>query len=103
MNARQLEVFRTIVRYRTLTAAAAALHVSQPAVSKVLRHLESQIGYKLFERVRGRLVPTAEAELLFKDADRIFPQIQVLKPFSNRIPAPPTALLPAAARPPPRI
>ena len=43
MNARQLAVFRTFVRYRTLTAAATALHVSQPAVSKVLRHLESQI------------------------------------------------------------
>ena len=101
MNARQLEVFRTIVRYRTLTAAAAALHVSQPAVSKVLRHLESQIGYKLFERVRGRLVPTAEAELLFKDADRIFREIEVLKHFSNRIRDRQTGLLRVAASAPP--
>jgi DNA-binding transcriptional LysR family regulator len=85
MNARQLEVFRAIMRNRTLTAAAAALNVSQPAVSKLLRHLENQLGYKLFERISGRLVPTAEAQLLFKDADRIFREIEVLKQFSNRV------------------
>ncbi len=73
------------MRNRTLTAAAAALNVSQPAVSKLLRHFENQLGYKLFERIGGRLVPTAEAELLFKDADRIFREIEVLKQFSNRV------------------
>lgn len=109
MNARQLEVFRAIMRNSSLTAAAEALHVSQPAVSKVLRHFETQIGYKLFERLRGRLVPSAEAHLLFRDADRIFREIEALKAFSDRIrdkqlgllrmgaSAPPTfALLPRA-------
>jgi len=109
MNARQLEVFRAIMRQGSLTAAAEALHVSQPAVSKVLRHFESQIGYRLFDRVGGRLVATAEAHLLFRDADRIFREIEVLKSYSERIrdkrlgllrvgaSAPPTfALLPAA-------
>jgi DNA-binding transcriptional LysR family regulator len=101
MNARQLEVFRAIMRNRTLTAAAAALNVSQPAVSKVIRHLESQIGYALFERVRGRLVPTAEAQLLFKDADRIFREIEVLKQFSNRIRDREVGLIRVAASSPP--
>jgi len=109
MNARQIEVFRAVMRQGSITAAAEALNVSQPAVSKVLRHFESQIGYRLFERVGGRLVATAEAHLLFRDADRIFREIEVLKNFSNRIrdkrlgllriaaSAPPTfALLPAA-------
>jgi DNA-binding transcriptional LysR family regulator len=85
MNARQLEVFRAIMRNGTLTAAAEALRVSQPAVSKVLRHFESQIGYALFERLGGRLVPTAEAHLLYRDADRIFREIEALKSFSDRI------------------
>jgi DNA-binding transcriptional LysR family regulator len=101
MNARQLEVFRAIMRNRTLTAAAAALNVSQPAVSKVLRHLESQIGYTLFERVRGRLIPTAEAQLLFKDADRIFREIEVLKQFSDRIRDREVGLIRIAASAPP--
>ncbi|MEO8134708.1 MAG: LysR family transcriptional regulator [Betaproteobacteria bacterium] len=85
MNARQLEVFRAIMRNRSLTAAAEALHVSQPAVSKLLRHFELQIGYKLFERLGGRLVPTAEAQLLYRDADRIFREIEALKGLSDRI------------------
>jgi DNA-binding transcriptional LysR family regulator len=110
MNARQLEVFRAIMRNGTLTAAAQALRVSQPAVSKVLRHFESQIGYLLFERLGGRLVATPEAHLLYRDADRIFREIEALKAFSDRIrdkrlgllrigaSGPPTfALLPLAA------
>lgn len=85
MNARHLEVFRAIMRQGSLTAAAESLHVSQPAVSKVLRHFEAKIGYRLFERVGSRLVPTAEAHLLFHDADRIFREIEGLKRFSDRI------------------
>ena len=85
MNARQLEVFRAIMRHGTLTAAAEALNVSQPAVSKVLRHFESQIGYRLFERLGGRLVPTSEAHVLIADADRIFREIEALKVLSERI------------------
>jgi DNA-binding transcriptional LysR family regulator len=85
LNARQLEIFRAIMRNGSLSAAAVALNVSQPAVSKVLRHFESQIGYRLFERSGGRLVPTPEARLLYDDADRIFREIEVLKTFSDRI------------------
>lgn len=101
MNARQLEVFRAIMRNRTLTAAAEALHVSQPAVSKVLCHFEIQIGYRLFERLGGRLVPTAEAQLLYRDADRIFREIEVLKGLSDRIRDKQVGLLRVGASAPP--
>ncbi|MDJ0389069.1 LysR substrate-binding domain-containing protein [Roseomonas sp. E05] len=85
MNARQLEVFRAIMRSGTLTAAAQFLNVSQPAVSKILRHLESQLGYRLFERAGGRLHPTAEAQLLFADADRVFREIETVRDLAIRI------------------
>jgi molybdate transport repressor ModE-like protein len=85
MNARHLEIFRAIMRHGSLTAAAEALHVSQPAVSKMLRHFESVIGYKLFERISGRLAATPEARLLYRDADRIFREIEALRVFSDRI------------------
>jgi DNA-binding transcriptional LysR family regulator len=101
MNARQLEVFRAVMRNRSLTAAAEALHVSQPAVSKLLRHFETQIGYKLFERLGGRLVPTAEAQLLYRDADRIFREIEVLKGLSDRIRDKQLGLLRVGASAPP--
>lgn len=85
MNARQLEVFRSIMRNETLTAAAQELNVSQPAISKLLRHFESQLGYLLFERIGNRLIPTPEAHLLFKDADRVFREIEVVKELAGRI------------------
>lgn len=73
------------MRDGSLTAAANSLAVSQPAVSKVLHHLESQLGYKLFERIGGRLTPTAEAHLLYSDADRVFREIEVLKELARTI------------------
>src|SRR3954454_8643411 len=79
MRARQIEVFRTVMRCGTLTEAARALNVSQPALSQVLLHTEDEIGFKLFERVKGRLVPTPEAEELFPEADRIFGDIENLR------------------------
>lgn len=85
MNARQLEVFRSVMREGSLTAAANLLGVSQPAISKVLHHLEDQLGYLLFERVGGRLIPTAEAFLLIDDADRVFRELEVLKDLARRV------------------
>lgn len=93
MNARQLEVFRAIMRDGTITAAANSLTVSQPAVSKVLHHLEDQLGYPLFDRIAGRLVPTMEAHLLFADADRVFRQIEALKTLAGTIGAQKIGLL----------
>lgn len=56
----------------TVTMAAERLHVSQPAVSKLLQHFESAAGLTLFVRDRGRLSPTREARLLFDEVERVF-------------------------------
>ncbi|WP_237477429.1 LysR family transcriptional regulator [Lichenibacterium dinghuense] len=76
MNAREIEVFRTVMHHRTLAAAAQVLHVTQPALSKALRHCEDRLGYRLFNRNAGRLVPTAEANALIAEADRLYLQVQ---------------------------
>src|SRR3546814_15867250 len=65
MNLRQMEVFHAIMQTGSVTAAARVLHVTQPAVSAVLKHCEEQLGLKLFERTGGRLQPTREAQALF--------------------------------------
>ncbi|MEM8853138.1 MAG: LysR family transcriptional regulator [Pseudomonadota bacterium] len=79
MKARQLEVFRMVMRCGTVTAAAEALNVSQPALSQILLHTEDSLGFKLFQRSRGRLYPTAEANELFPEADRIFQDLEALR------------------------
>jgi len=71
MRLRHIEIFEAIRRTGSLTEAAAALHISQPAASKLLAHAESQLGFKLFERIKGRLVATREAEILTPEVARL--------------------------------
>jgi len=79
MRARQLEVFRMVMRCGTITSAAEALNVSQPALSQILLHTEDELGFKLFLRVKGRLIPTPEAEELFPEVDRLFSDLEGLR------------------------
>ncbi len=85
MNTRQLEIFCAIMRDGSVTAAANYLGVSQPAASKLLHHLEDQLGYALFQRIGGRLIPTPEAELLYEDAARILREIEVLRDLAQKV------------------
>ena len=76
MRTRQLEVFHAVYTHGSITGAAQYLHVSQPSVSKVLAHTENQLGFLLFQRIKRRLLPTAEAHILFKYADKIYNDLQ---------------------------
>lgn len=64
MNLRDIDVFNAIMISGGAGAAAALLDTSQPAISRSLAKLEAELGFALFDRVRGRLVPTREG-LLF--------------------------------------
>lgn len=72
MNLRQIEVFRAVMQTGSTSQAARLLVISQPTVSNIIRQFESQIRVKLFERVKGRLNPTPEAEILYAESDRLF-------------------------------
>lgn len=73
---RQIEAFKAVVESGTVSQAANVMHVSQPAVSKLLAHLEEDTELELFERVRGRLVPSAAGMKLYGHIDRIFASIR---------------------------
>jgi DNA-binding transcriptional LysR family regulator len=79
MRLRQIEIFHAVYMNGSISAAARALHISQPSVSKVLRHTESQLGLTLFELLRGRLVPTDEAHALFREVDDVFQRVGSLR------------------------
>lgn len=72
MNLRQLELLRAVIRCDTTVGAARELGLSQPAVSNAIKHLESQLGFPLFERINNRLFPTEEARALYADSEPIF-------------------------------
>ncbi|NQW13117.1 MAG: LysR family transcriptional regulator [Rhodobacter sp.] len=68
---RQLQAFHAIVETGTVTGAAVLLGISQPGISNLLAQLEHQTRFKLFERVRGRLITTPEANMLYHEIDTV--------------------------------
>ncbi|MBN8888487.1 MAG: LysR family transcriptional regulator [Rudaea sp.] len=72
MNIRQIEAFRYIMMTGTTARAAETMHTSQPAVSRLLAQLESNLRMRLFEREKSRLRPTPEAKRLLVEVDRAF-------------------------------
>ncbi|KRB12698.1 LysR family transcriptional regulator [Achromobacter sp. Root170] len=85
MRLRHIEIFEAIRRTGSLTEAAAALHISQPAASKLLAHAESQLGFKLFDRVKGRLVATREAEILTPEIARLSQDLSSVRRLASNL------------------
>lgn len=68
-----------------MTNAAKLLNVSQPSVSKVLAHAEQQLGFSLFERNKGKLIPTPEAHQLFKHVADTYQNIDRLRQVAGNL------------------
>jgi DNA-binding transcriptional LysR family regulator len=83
MNLRQCEVFRLVVETGSVTEAAGRLHVTQPAVSKMLTQLERDLGFRAFTRERRRLVPTPEGRALYDEVERAFVSLDYLTRFAR--------------------
>jgi DNA-binding transcriptional LysR family regulator len=72
MRVTEIETFRALMSSGSARKAAALLGVSQPAVSQSLKRLETEAGFELFQRLRGRLHPTPEARALMFEVERMF-------------------------------
>lgn len=82
---RHLQVLLTVAKHRSLTAAAEALDITQPAASQWLADIEAAAGVRLFERGQ-RLRPTpflapilAHAERVLQDAQRTFAEVAAIR------------------------
>ncbi|GLQ06094.1 LysR substrate-binding domain-containing protein [Sneathiella chinensis] len=82
---RQLEAFRAVMLTGGVTQAAHMLHISQPAVSKLISSLEQTMGIPLFERRQGRLHPTHEAEFLIGEIDRAIASLEHIAQLTEDI------------------
>ena len=85
MDVRLLEAFRAVVDHRSVTAAASAMGVTQPAVSTQIARLEEVIGFALFERSGGRLKPTSEGLLFYAEATRLLGEVDRLETTTEQI------------------
>ncbi|MGX9418173.1 LysR family transcriptional regulator [Vibrio sp. WJH972] len=85
MKFRQIEAFRYIMLRGTTAAAAVEMHVTQPAVSRLIKDLESSLGFMLFERRGNRLNPTLEASEFFKSVEESFLGLEKLEFSAQKI------------------
>ena len=87
MRLRHIEVFNAVMLTGSVSAAARMINVTQPAVSRTLQHAELQLGFALFQRVRGRLRPTVEAQTLYPLIERLFAQLDEVQRLSASLQA----------------
>jgi DNA-binding transcriptional LysR family regulator len=99
MRLRHIEVFHAIYTCGSITGAARLLNVSQPSISKVLAHAEQQLGFLLFDRHKGKIVPTREAEHLIDHVNDAYRNINELRRISKNLGAADTGLIRIAMTP----
>ena len=78
MDLRHLRTFVTIAEQGTVSKASLHLLIAQPALSRQISDLENELGVKLFDRVRRRLILTAEGEQLLADSRTVLGAAQSL-------------------------
>ena len=71
LRLRQFEALMAVIQHSTVTLAAKEMGISQPAVSRLLADLGQTLGFSLFDRRAGRLVPTQEVRFLQADIQRV--------------------------------
>ena len=79
MKLNEIEAFDAVMRTGSTMRAADLLGISQPAISRAIARLASSTRLTLFRSVRGRLVPTPEAELFHAEVRAAFTGIDRLK------------------------
>ena len=76
---RQIDAFKTVVQTGTVTETARLLGISQPAVSRLISDLESEVGFALFGRSGRNLKATPEALLLVEEVRRALSGLEQIK------------------------
>ncbi|MCK4712865.1 MAG: LysR family transcriptional regulator, partial [Marinosulfonomonas sp.] len=80
---RQLEAFRAVSHSGNITRAAESLGISQPAVSRLLSHFSTEVGFELFQRRDGRLIPTQESRYLLGEVERLLDSLSHIEDLTK--------------------
>lgn len=99
INPRQIEAFRAVILTGSMTAAGEMLNISQPAVSRLIRDLERDLGLVLFRRAGARITPNEEALLLNREVERMFVGNEKIRETAAAIRGVSTGTLRVAAMP----
>ena len=85
MNYRQIEAFEAVMKTGSMTLAGKLLFITQPAVSRLIIELEAELGFKLFERKKNKLIRTDESQIFFEEVEKSFIGLTELKKAAESI------------------
>ena len=93
IQGRQIEAFTAVMTTGGMTAAAEAMRITQPAVSRLVRDLERATGLTLFSRRANQVIPTAHAHALLDEVKRSFLGLKRIEEFAKDLRSGPGGLL----------
>jgi DNA-binding transcriptional LysR family regulator len=99
MDLRHLRTFLTVAEQGTVSKASLRLRIAQPALSRQIMELEEELGLRLFDRVRRRLVLTGEGEQLLGDCRAVFGAVGSFSERAQRLRRADTGILKVATTP----
>ncbi len=87
MNIRQLQYIAEVMKQRfNISAAAKALHTSQPGVSKQIKLLEHEVGAQIFVRTRNKVTGiTPFGELILAPAQRVVSDVAFIRAAASNL------------------
>ena len=85
LNLAHVRTLQAVVSHGSFSRAAERLHLSQPAVSLHIRHLEQGAGLRLLERVGKRAFPTTAGEILLEHAGRALGELEAAHQALERL------------------
>ncbi|MEM7036977.1 MAG: LysR family transcriptional regulator [Bacteroidota bacterium] len=87
MELRQLRYFVTLAETLHFGKAAEMLHMSQPPLSRAIKNLEEDLGYRLLERTRRKVELTPEGRFLYDEAQRLLERTRYIRETMGKISA----------------
>lgn len=78
MEIKHLQYFMEVTKTGSFTQAANQLYITQPAISRIIKSLEEELGFPLFIRSRKKLVLTEAGKVLHEHAKKIDKQYQAM-------------------------
>lgn len=99
LTSRMIEAFRAVILNGSMSKAAGFMNISQPAVSRLIKDLELEVGFNLFERRQGRVIANKEALTFYEEIHRSFVGMDRITKAAEKIKNQETGILRIASMP----
>ena len=85
MNIKRLQALRAVIELSSITEAAHAMNMTQSGVSRLIGLLEDEIGFLLFNRIKGRLQITGRGKAFYQEVEPLLAGIDQIPSVANEI------------------